>query len=88
MIGEKLLRRLGIDAARLSAFCRTWRISEMALLKTGVAIEPAKSYMVSGWASVNEGTEGPPVYDVVSRYIERKKVIEVPEASNIRISGR
>jgi sulfur-oxidizing protein SoxB len=64
------------------------RISEMVLLKTGVAIEPAKSYMVSGWASVNEGTEGPPVYDVVSRYIERKKVIEVPEASNIRISGR
>ncbi len=31
MTGEKLLRRLGIDAARLSAFCRTWRISEMAL---------------------------------------------------------
>jgi sulfur-oxidizing protein SoxB len=64
------------------------RISEMTLVKTGEAIEPAKSYMVSGWASVNEGTEGPPVYDVVSRYIERQKVIEMPEASNIRIGGR
>ncbi len=31
MTAEKLLRRLGIDAAGLSAFCRTWRISEMAL---------------------------------------------------------
>ena len=31
MTAEKLLRRLEIDAAELSAFCRRWRISEMAL---------------------------------------------------------
>ena len=30
----------------------------MTLLKTGEAIDPAKTYVVAGWASVNEGTEG------------------------------
>ncbi|MEL7167702.1 MAG: 5'-nucleotidase C-terminal domain-containing protein, partial [Pseudomonadota bacterium] len=32
------------------------RISNMTLLKTGEAIDPARSYVVAGWASVNEGT--------------------------------
>ena len=27
---------------------------------------------VAGWASVNEGTEGPPIYDLVESYITRK----------------
>ncbi|HAV09549.1 MAG TPA: thiosulfohydrolase SoxB, partial [Rhodobacteraceae bacterium] len=35
------------------------RITDMILLKTGEKIDPAKSYVVAGWASVNEGTEGP-----------------------------
>ncbi|MCP4837738.1 MAG: thiosulfohydrolase SoxB, partial [Planctomycetes bacterium] len=38
------------------------RISEMTLLKTGERIDPAKSYVVAGWASVNEGTEGPKIW--------------------------
>ncbi len=31
MAGELLLRRLGVEAARLSAVCRKWRIAEMSL---------------------------------------------------------
>ena len=31
MSGEKLLERLGVEAAALSVFCQRWRISEMAL---------------------------------------------------------
>ena len=41
------------------------RISDMTLLKTGEAIDPKRNYVVAGWASVNEGTEGPPIWDVV-----------------------
>ena len=41
------------------------RISEMTLLKSGEKIDPAKSYVVAGWASVNEVTEGPTIWDVV-----------------------
>jgi len=63
------------------------RISDMTLLKTGETIDPARNYVVSGWASVNEGTEGPPVYDVVSNYIEKKKVIDLPPNNSIKISG-
>jgi sulfur-oxidizing protein SoxB len=63
------------------------RISEMTHLKTGQLIEPSKTYVVSGWASVNEGTQGPPVYDVVMDYIRKKKVINVPENTNITVAG-
>ena len=35
------------------------RVTNMTLLKSGEAIDPAKTYVVAGWASVNEGTRGP-----------------------------
>lgn len=63
------------------------RISNLTLLETGEPIDPARSYVVAGWASVNEGTEGPPVYDLVANYIEREKVVTVPENTSITIRG-
>ena len=35
------------------------RISALTHLKSGQPIDAAREYMVAGWASVNEGTEGP-----------------------------
>ncbi len=43
----------------------------MTLLKTGEAIDPAKTYVVAGWACVNEGTEGPQIWDVVESHIRK-----------------
>jgi sulfur-oxidizing protein SoxB len=63
------------------------RISDMTLLKTGKPIDPDRKYVVSGWASVNESTEGPPIYDVVSRYIARKKLISLKENTTIKVVG-
>ena len=63
------------------------RISSMTLLRSGEPIDPARAYVVAGWASVNEGTEGPPVYDLVARYIEGQKLVNVPENRNIRVLG-
>jgi sulfur-oxidizing protein SoxB len=63
------------------------RISDMRSLKTGQPIDPAKNYAVAGWASVNEGTDGPPIWDVVSNHIKRKQVVNIPENKNIRIVG-
>jgi len=51
------------------------RISDMTLLNSGKPIEADSEYMVAGWASVNPDTEGPPVYDLVEKYISGKKVI-------------
>ncbi len=63
------------------------RISEMTLLASEEMIDAKKSYVVSGWASVNEGTEGPPVYDLLSDYISDKETVRVQENHRIRISG-
>jgi sulfur-oxidizing protein SoxB len=63
------------------------RISDMTLLSTGEPIDPARKYVVAGWASVNEGTEGPPIYDVVSSYIEKHGTVSVPENTTIKIKA-
>ena len=63
------------------------RISEMTLLKSGETIEATKKYTVGGWASINPATKGPPVYDLVSKYIERKKVVNIAENRAIKIVG-
>ena len=61
------------------------RISEMTLLKTGEPIEPAREYTVAGWASVNQGTEGPPIWDVVSDYIRREGTVKVERNDRIEV---
>jgi len=63
------------------------RITDMTLLKTGAPIEATKNYTVGGWASVNEETKGPAIYDVVSDYLRKEKVVNVPENDSIKISG-
>ena len=63
------------------------RISEMTLMASGEMIDAKKSYVVAGWASVNEGTVGPPVYDLVNDYISDKRTVRVQENQRIRISG-
>ena len=63
------------------------RISNMTLLKSGAPIDPGRDYTVAGWASVNEGTEGPPVWNVVERYVAGEKVIRLSPNSSIKISG-
>ena len=63
------------------------RISAMTLLTTGKPIEPKKEYVVAGWASVNEGTQGPPVWELVERYVAAEKTVRVAPNSSVKISG-
>ena len=63
------------------------RISEMTLLPSGQPIEASKTYTVGGWASVNRSTKGPAIYDLVSKYIERKKVINLQPNRAIKVVG-
>ncbi len=63
------------------------RISEMTLLKTGEAIEPAKSYVVAGWASVNEDTEGPQIWDVVENHIKKQGTVTVAPNTSVQVVG-
>ncbi|MEX2034460.1 MAG: thiosulfohydrolase SoxB [Xanthobacteraceae bacterium] len=63
------------------------RISELTSLRTGKPLDPAKAYVVSGWASVNQDTEGPAIWDVVMRHIEKKRVVAPREAGHVRVVG-
>jgi sulfur-oxidizing protein SoxB len=63
------------------------RIGDLTLLKTGKLLDPAKEYVVTGWASVNQGTEGPAIWDVVMRHIEKKKTVAPREAGHVRVVG-
>lgn len=59
----------------------------MVLLRTGEKIDAGKRYTVSGWASVNQGTEGPPVYDVVANFIERQKTVRLQPNRHVKVVG-
>jgi sulfur-oxidizing protein SoxB len=63
------------------------RISNLTHLKTGQAIEPRKSYVVAGWASINEGTQGPPIWDVLRSCVSAQKTVQLKENTAVRVSG-
>jgi sulfur-oxidizing protein SoxB len=62
------------------------RISDMRLANN-TPIEATKTYTVAGWASINEGTAGPPIYDVVTNYLERRQVVRVSDLPTVRVTG-
>lgn len=53
------------------------RISDMVLLRDGQPIDPARRYVVAGWASVNEDVQGPQIWDLVEDYIRRQGGVPV-----------
>ena len=63
------------------------RISDITLLKTGEKLDPARNYVVTGWASVNEGTEGPAIWDVVENYIRRQGSVHVDSNTSVKVIG-
>ncbi len=63
------------------------RISNMTLLKSGTPVDAAKDYTVAGWASVNQGTEGPPIWDVVAKHIETQKTIHAGDNQSVKMTG-
>jgi sulfur-oxidizing protein SoxB len=63
------------------------RISDMILLGTGKPIDPARDYTVAGWASVNEGTEGPPIWDVVERHLANNAVVRIEPNRSVTLKA-
>jgi sulfur-oxidizing protein SoxB len=63
------------------------RISDITLLRTGGPIEPTKEYTIAGWASVNQGTQGPPVWELVERYVAAEKVVRLKPNAAIKVRG-
>jgi sulfur-oxidizing protein SoxB len=64
-----------------------WRISDLRLMRTGEPIDPGRDYVVAGWASVNEGAEGPPIWDVVANHIAARGLVAPPPNAHVRVVG-
>ncbi len=63
------------------------RIGAMTLTDTGEAIDAAKSYTVAGWASVNEGTEGPQIWDVVEAHVRKLGTVSLSPNTSVSVTG-
>ncbi len=63
------------------------RISNLTFLKTGQPIDPSREYVVAGWASINEGTQGPPIWEVVTQYLTAKKTVTPRPLDAVRLAG-
>lgn len=85
--GGDMVRIGGLSYAIDIAKPQGQRISDMQLVKTGAPIDPNKEYQVAGWASVNEGTEGPPIWDVVANYLARQKTVRLEPNRAVKVTG-
>lgn len=63
------------------------RISDLTFLKTGKPLEADKSYTVAGWASIAQNVEGPPVWEVVERYVANAKTVKIAPNSSVKVTG-
>ena len=63
------------------------RISDMTLLSTGEPIDPKRNYVVAGWASVNEGVEGPAIFDMMQTWLAKQSTIDVQPNQSVKYTG-
>jgi sulfur-oxidizing protein SoxB len=63
------------------------RISKLTHLKSGSPIEASKSYSVAGWASINENTQGPPIWDVVAAHISKAGSVNIAPNTAVKVTG-
>jgi S-sulfosulfanyl-L-cysteine sulfohydrolase len=63
------------------------RISQLRLLRTGAAIDPGRDYVVAGWGSVNEDTQGPPIWDVVANHVAARGEVAPTAGAHVKVVG-
>jgi S-sulfosulfanyl-L-cysteine sulfohydrolase len=63
------------------------RISNLTHLKSGKPIDASKSYTVAGWASINENTQGPPIWDVVAAHVRKQGTVKIEPNTAVKVSG-
>ena len=63
------------------------RITGLTLLRTGEPLDPARSYTVGGWASVNEGAEGPMIWDLVEAHIRKIGRVALTPGETVTVTG-
>ena len=85
--GGDMVRTGGLGFTLDVAAAAGRRISNMTHLKSGKPIDAAREYVVAGWASVNEGTEGPPIWQVVEKYLADVKTVDIKPNDVVKLVG-
>ena len=78
---------LGYGWARLdpgSAMGR--RVSNLVHARSGLPLEPSKRYIVTGWGSVSQTVQGPPIWDVIGRYLARNRQLAIRPKDTIQVT--
>ena len=84
--GGDMVRVGGLSYAIDVAAPMGQRISALTL-DGGEAVDPAKSYTVGGWASVNEGTEGPQIWDVIEAHVRKLGSVRLEPRTTVTVTG-
>ena len=63
------------------------RISKLTHLKSGQPIEASKAYTVAGWASINQNTQGPPIWDVVAAHVSKLGSVKIEPNTAVKVTG-
>jgi S-sulfosulfanyl-L-cysteine sulfohydrolase len=61
------------------------RIAGLHMLGSGAPIKPEKEYVVAGWGSVNEGSEGPPIWEVVAAHLKTRQLLSPQARKSVKI---
>ena len=84
--GGDMVRLGGLDYVCEPAAGFGKRISNMTL-DDGTAIDPAKKYMVSGWATVGSQAPGRPIWEVVADYLRDQKQVKITKLNTPKLKG-
>jgi len=63
------------------------RISGLTDLKRKAPLDADKKYVVAGWASVGENVQGPPIWDVVEKYVAGVKTVKLEPNDAVKVLG-
>jgi sulfur-oxidizing protein SoxB len=84
--GGDMVRSAGITFTLDVAAGAGQRISNLRLKQSGQPLEASRDYVVAGWASINQGVEGPPIWDLVFRHLARGPLNVTPR-QDIELRG-
>jgi sulfur-oxidizing protein SoxB len=63
------------------------RIQDLRLSRTGAPLEAERRYVVSGWGSVSETVEGPPIWEVMFRHLAANPVLRPVLRNDVRLKN-
>ena len=83
--GGDMVRAGGLAYAMSPGAPMGSRIQDLRLLRTGAPIEATREYRIAGWASINQDTEGPPIWQVVETWLKRHQTVRAEPAGTVRL---